>query len=345
MHMGRKYRVAIAGLVHDHIWSVIKPFASHEQVELVGAADPNQPLLEEARQKVGIDALYTDTSEMLDKAKPDIVLVYTDNASAVDVVEEAAERGIHCLVEKPMAATLEQADRMVIASERSKTYLMINWPIAWNPAYQHAIKLAKEGDVGQIWHVRHHSSHEGPRELGCSPYFWEWLYDKKRNGAGALMDYCSYGAVLNSYLLGRPNSVTGVAGRFVKTDIPVDDNAVLVLKYTNAIGMTEASWTQIGYVPYGLLINGSEGALVVGHDKKLLRTDRKNIHGVELDVPPLPVGERNAAEYLIDRIERGEPIEGIGNAKVCRDAQEILEAGVLSAESGTAITLPVFSRR
>lgn len=343
--MGKRYRVAVAGLVHDHIWSVIKSFAQHPQVDLVGAADPNQPLLDQTKESVGIDAHFSDATEMMEQTKPDIVLVYTDNASAVDVVEEAAKRGIHAVVEKPMAATLEQADRMLIASEQHSTYLMINWPIAWNASYRHALKLAKEGDVGHIWHVRHHSSHEGPRELGCSPYFWEWLYDKRRNGAGALMDYCSYGAVLNSYLLGRPNSVTGVAGRFVKTDIAVDDNAVLILKYQNAIGMTEASWTQVGYVPYGLLVNGTEGALIVGHDKKLLRTDRKNIHGVELEVPPVPEGERNPAEYLIGRIESGQPIEGILNARVSRDAQEILEAGVLSAESGTAIPLPVFSQR
>jgi predicted dehydrogenase len=343
--LAKKYRVAVAGLVHDHIWSVLKSFAEHPQVDLVGAADPNPPLLDQVKRQAGIDEHFHDVTEMLDKVKPDIVLVYTDNASGADVVEAAAERGIHAVVEKPMAATLEQADRMLMAAEKHGTYLMINWPIAWNASYRHAFKLAKEGDVGHIWHVRHHSSHEGPREIGCSQYFWEWLYDKRRNGAGALIDYCSYGAVINSYLLGRPNAVTGVAGRFVKTDIAVDDNAVLILKYPHAVGLTEGSWTQVGYVPYGLLINGIEGALVVGHDKRLLRTDRKNIHGVELDVPPVPDGERNPAEYLIGRIEKGQPVEGILNARVSRDAQEILEAGVISAETGTAVTLPVFSRR
>lgn len=343
--MARRYRVAVAGLIHDHVWSVLRTFIEHESVDFVGAADANAPLLEKVKETTGVDSVFSDTSEMMEQVKPDIVLVYTDNASAVDVVVAAAERGIHALVEKPMAATLDQADRMVIASEHHGTYLMINWPITWNAAYQHALKLAQEGDIGELWHVRHHSSHEGPRELGCSPYFWEWLYDKQRNGAGALMDYCSYGAVLCSYLLGRPGSVSGIAGRFVKKDIPVDDNAVLLLKYENAIGMTEASWTQVGYVPYGLVINGTEGALTVAHDKRLIRSDRESIHGIPIDVPELPVGERNPAEYMISRIDQGLPIEGISNARVCRDAQEILEAGVLSAESGSAASLPLFSRR
>lgn len=343
--MSRKYRVAVAGLVHDHIWTVMKSFAEHDRVELVGFADANPPLLEKAKEAFACEALFPSAFELLEKTKPDIVLVYTDNASAVDVVEQAAELGIHALVEKPMAATLEQAERMLMASEKNGTYLMINWPIAWEPAYREALRLAKSGDIGQIWHVRHHSSHEGPREIGCSPYFWEWLYDKRRNGAGVLMDYCCYGAVLNSYLLGLPNTVTGVAGRFVKKDITVDDNAVLILKYPNAIGMTEASWTQVGYLPYGLVINGTEGALVVGRDKRLLRADRKEILGIELDVPQLPEAEQNPAAYLISRIESGRPVEGILNARVCRDAQEILEAGILSAETGTAVSLPVFSRR
>lgn len=343
--MSKRYRVAVAGLVHDHVWSVLKAFADHEAVELVAAADANPPLLAAVRERFGITAHFANAAEMMEKASPDIVLVYTDNAAAVDVVEEAARRGIHAVVEKPMAATLEQAERMLSAAERHGIYLMINWPIAWHPAYRHAIRLAQDGAVGDLWHVRHHSAHQGPREIGCSPYFYGWLYDKRRNGAGALMDYCCYGAVLCSLLLGRPGSVAAVAGRFVKKDIPVDDNAVLLMKYPHAIGMAEASWTQVGYVPYGLLINGTQGALSVGHDKRLILADASHPGGREVEVPALPESERNPAAYLLSRIEAGLPVEGLCSPHVCRDAQEILEAGVIAAETGTSVPLPVFSRR
>lgn len=338
-----RFRVGVVGLVHDHIWDVLPHFARHPEVSLVGAADVNPPLLDKAKEEVGIDAHFSSAEELFDKAKPDIVLIYTDSATSADVVCEAAARGIHSVVEKPMTSTLERAERALVAAEQAGTYLMVNWPYAWNASYQHALALARAGDIGDLWHVRHHSSHAGPRELGVSPYFAEWLYEKDLGG-GALMDYCCYGANFASYLLGRPGSVTGVAGRFVKRDIWVDDNAILILKYERALCMAEASWTQVDRIPYGLIINGTEGSLSVSPAHGFLRADAKNRDGVPVEAPPLPEGSRNPAEFLISRIKAEKPIDGLCDPYVNRDTQEILEAGMISAQSGTAVTLPVFSR-
>lgn len=338
-----RFRVGVIGLVHDHIWDVLPHFAEHPQVTLVGVADSNQPLLDKAKEKIGIDAHFTSADELFEKAKPDIVLIYTDTASSAEFAFQAAQRGIHAMLEKPFTATLQQADRILIEAQKAGTHLMINWPNAWNPNYHHALRLAQSGDIGQIWHVRHHSSHQGPREMGVSEYFAQWLYDRDLGG-GALMDYCCYGANICSYLLGRPGSVTGVAGRFVKQDIPVDDNAVLVLKYDTALCMAEASWTQPDRIPYGLIINGTEGSLSVASSQGLLRADGKNREGVPVEAPPLPPGERNPAEFLVSRITSDRPIDGLCDPRINRDTQEILEAGMISAQSGTSVTLPMFSR-
>ena len=56
---------------------------------------------------------------------------------------------------------------------------------------------------------------------------------------------------------------------------------------------------------------------------------------------PLPEGRRNAAEYFVHCLETGESIEGLCSPKVSRDAQEILEAGLVSADSGQVVNLPM----
>ncbi|HHW11247.1 MAG TPA: Gfo/Idh/MocA family oxidoreductase [Firmicutes bacterium] len=338
-----KIRIGVAGLIHDHIWHVASGFLTDPRCEVVAVADINPSLQKKALQDWSVSHIFDSYEEMMDKISPDAVLVYTDNASAADIVEYAAERGIHALVEKPMAATLEQADRMLIAAKKHGITLMVNWPTAWSRAHQAALEIAKRGDIGDIYKVRYRAAHQGPKEIGCSPFFYEWLYDKKRNGAGALMDYCCYGADYAAYLMGRPNAVVSVAGRFIKDYITVDDNAVIVAKYPHGLAICEASWTQYGF-GYELMINGSAGS-VRSDGKRVYIADERQKEECEISAPELPIERSSAAAYFLTCLIEHRPIEGLCNAVVSRNAQEILEAGILSAESGTAISLPVVSRR
>src|SRR5439155_298014 len=81
--------------------------------------------------------------------------------------------------------------------------------------------------VGEPVQLSHRGGHAGPREYGCSPQFCEWLYDPTRNGGGALVDYCGYGAILCRTVLGRPDAVTAVARHLRKEGLPAEDNAVV----------------------------------------------------------------------------------------------------------------------
>src|SRR5262249_908706 len=151
----------------------------------------------------------------------------------------------------------------------------------------------------------------------------------------ALMDYCCYGADLAARLLGLPQSVTGMRGYF--GDEPAyaasDDNAIIIAKYAHAFGVCEASWTQpVGYAGTNPVIYGSDGSVGLYHGKVLIQRPGKE---EEVVTPPaLQAPRRNGPEYLIHCLETGSPIEGFCNAKVSRDAQEILEAGLRSADSG-----------
>jgi len=116
--MAKKYRVGVIGLVHDHIWNLIKGFQVLSNVEVVAAADVNPPLLKKISKEHGVKKTYTSYRQLLDKEEINIVLTGVENSRGADVVEAAAKKGIHVMLEKPMAATLAQADRMVAAAKK-----------------------------------------------------------------------------------------------------------------------------------------------------------------------------------------------------------------------------------
>jgi predicted dehydrogenase len=341
--MARTFRIGVLGLTHDHVWGNLRDLRETGSGELVAAADRNLPLLEKVRHEHGCTT-YPDYEALLSREHLDAVYVFSDNASAVELTERAAAKGLHVLVEKPMAADLAGADLMLAAARRAGVRLMINWPFAWWPQMQQALRMALAGDIGTLWQVRYRASHNGPRQLGCSEYFCDWLYDPQRNGAGALMDYCCYGAALARCLLGMPSRVTGVAGRLCKEDISVEDNAVLLLSYARALAVSEASWSQVGDLgSYVTWIYGSAGTLLV-QPKKVGRLSLATAdcpEGRDVEVPQPAPELRSASANFLHGIETGQPFFCLTQDRVGRDVQEILEAGLTAAAMGKEMSLPL----
>jgi predicted dehydrogenase len=340
--MAGALRIGVLGLTHDHVWSNTRELVAAGG-QLIGVADPHSALVEQATREFGCTG-YLDYATLLEEQQLDAVYIFGDNAGGVEAAEMAAARHLHMMVEKPMAATLEGADRMLAAARRNGVRLMVNWPFAWWPQLQHAIALARQGEIGELWQVKYRSAHEGPRELGCSEYFCEWLYDRERNGAGAYMDYCCYGTALARLLLGVPSRVVGVSGRLVKEDIVVDDNGIVVMSYPHAMAIAEGSWTQIGHLTaYVATFYGTRGILYIepGRAGRLLLATAEQPEGIAVSVPEPTPAMRTASANFLHGVTSGEPFFPLCQDRVARDAQEILEAGLLSAESGSEVSLPL----
>lgn len=338
--MARTYRVGIASLVHDHVWDELKHWRALPKIELIAASDSNAPLRERVRREHDLPRVYESWREMLAKETIDIVLAASENSTAVEIVEACAEKGIHVVSEKPMAANLAQAKRMLEAAAEAKTELVINWPIAWRPEIQEWERRIAAGEIGSVFHLSYRAAHNGPKEIGCSRYFYDWLYDAEKNGAGAFMDYCCYGANFCARFLGLPIQVTALRGTLIK-DYPVpDDNAVILMKYPHALGLAEASWTQpVPVSGPNPVAYGTNGSLAVSGNAVVLQ--RPGREPAVLEPKPLETPRRSAPEYLIHCLETKQPVEGLCSAKVGRDAQEILEAGLRSSNSGCTQSLPL----
>ncbi|MCA9178901.1 MAG: Gfo/Idh/MocA family oxidoreductase, partial [Planctomycetales bacterium] len=207
--MSRPIRTAIIGLTHDHVWDHLPQLAASAGVDLVGAAEPRADVRERFQREYRLPASES-YDEVLSDESLEAVWVFADNRGGAELAAEALRRNLHVVIEKPMADSLANADRMLAAAISQRKRLIVNWPFAWWPQLQVALQMAASGALGPIWQVRYRAAHAGPRELGCSEAFCDWLFDPWRNGqGGAMMDYCCYGALLAAIVLGSPSRVTG----------------------------------------------------------------------------------------------------------------------------------------
>ena len=326
------HRIITLGLHHDHVWSNLEELAATGRAELAGAADADAELLAKYRDRFPGETTES-YDELLSRDGLTAAYVFGSNKLSEDLVVKACEHGLHCLVEKPMAATLAGAERMHAAARASGVRLMVNWPFAWWPQLRHGIYMAQVGELGKLWQVRYRAAHQGPVELGCSRQFCEWLYDAELNGAGALMDYCCYGAVLAEVLLGQPESVSGLRVRTgLKPDLALEDNAVLLLKYPHAFATTEVSWTQIGHLTsYSATIYGNKGTIQIepGHDGRILHATAEHPDGIALHVAAQPDHLRNASTHFLAAIDDpAMEIHPLCDAGHGLNAQRILEEGI-----------------
>lgn len=339
--MSEPIHIGVLGLHHDHIWDNLKELAPLANGKLVAAADPNEPLREQVKGEYGCN-VYDDYQTLLEHDQIDAVYVYASNREGAELAVEAANRGKHVMVEKPMAADLAGAQAMLDAAETNNVRLMINWPFAWWSQMQHAIRIAQAGEIGRLWQVKYRAAHQGPVEMGCTKFFSDWLFNDHLNGGGALMDYCCYGSVLSRVLLGQPDSVIGLEANLCKKDLPVEDNAMLVLRYPAAMATSEASWTQIGKLSsYLTTIYGEEGTLLIEprEGAKLFKATHDQEQGVEVEVPEAAPELKSASAHFLWAIETGGDLNPLCDPNNCRDAQEILERGRTAAKEKREVSL------
>src|SRR5207249_4291939 len=223
---------------------------------------------ERATQQWGLQRAYEDHAAMLEREELDALLVCGDNAGKAEIAEAAARRGIHVYQDKPMAATLAQADRILRAVESSGITLMVAYHSAFSPTYDRVKQLLGAGAIGSLYLARGVTGHAGPAEIGCSRYFCEWLFDKERNGGGTFIDEACY--LVDGFVdyLGAVTEVSAFTAQMGHRDyLPADveDNSVAILRFANgALGVIDAKWGQVGPAPVRTSFHGTRGTLTNG---------------------------------------------------------------------------------
>ena len=257
-------KLGVVGLSHGHVgWILGREDLG--AIKMVGIVETDTVLTKRLSQHFGfpLEMVYSTIEEMISKTQPDAVAAFGTIYSHLKVVQTCAAKGIHVMVEKPLAVSLEHAKEMELLARKHSIHLLTNYETSWYPTNEEAKKLLDNGTVGELRKVIVRDGHKGPKKIGVNKEFLDWLTDPILNGGGAITDFGCYGANLMTWLLNgeKPKTVTAVTQQLQAENNPkVDDDATIILTYKSSMAILEPSWNW----PIGrkdMEIYGTKGAI------------------------------------------------------------------------------------
>tara|TARA_R110000868_G_scaffold98706_5_gene271835 strand:- start:47889 stop:48974 length:1086 start_codon:yes stop_codon:yes gene_type:complete len=333
-------KVAVVGLSHDHAHGIMHEF-KNKKVIILGIVETDIALVKRYQNSYAIPSslFYNDLEEMLKEIKPDAVLAFNPISEHVDVARICLPLKIPVMVEKPLATTLKDAQEMAKLSRDNHTLLLTNYETTWYGSNQTLKNEVSKSDFGTIKKMIAKDGHNGPKEIGCSKEFLNWLTDPEKNGGGAIVDFGCYGANLMTWLQDgeKPIAVTAITRNFKPNVYPkVDDDATIILEYKKATGIIEASWDW-SYSIKDFQVYGENKSYYAANGNTLV--ENKNT----VDVKNIKVTNRYYNNYIVylkdiidGKIAGKNDLSSLENNLI---VVEILEAAKKSARTGKRIKL------
>jgi len=211
--MGTTYRAAVIGLgrmgstFDDEMKmgsTLLVPYCHtpayvhSPRTELVAGADPHAEQRSIYAERWGVEGhVYADYREMLEAEKPEVVSVATTARLRAQIVEDVAASGARAIwAEKPLALSLEEADRMLAACKRHSVKMAVNCARRYHPVFQRARELIEAGAIGEVLQITAYSqctiSHNGSHAIDTMRYLAgghvEWVFGEMESSAAADAD-------------------------------------------------------------------------------------------------------------------------------------------------------------
>ncbi len=354
-------RIKVAGINFDHfhMGDLLRMAAEHPQVELVGICDDQPERMNDAIEAFGIarDRVHTNPDALFQATEVDLVILCPAASKHGDWVERVAPFGCDLLVEKPFAASLAEADRMIAACRSAEVRLAINWPLAWVASHRMAKRLIDDGQVGQCIEVHYYGGNRGPlwhvadkvertAEQVEKEKPHSWFY-KQSHGGGSLLDYLGYGTTLGTWYMDgrRPIEVTAMVDH--PAGLEVDEHSVVVARYETGLSKFETRWgtftdpwTHQPQPKCGFVLVGSEGTISsYDYDTSMRIQTRECPEGKWIEPEPLAPPLQNPIQYMVDVIQKDSQIEGPLSIDISRIGQQIVDSAVLSAQQKRTVFL------
>jgi predicted dehydrogenase len=313
-------------------------------VKFVGFAETVPELVAQAK-KTGVpdNLIFSDYKKMIEETKPDMVWAFTETYRHLEVVRFCAPRGIHVIVEKPLAATYKEALEIQKLARKHNVHVLANYSSTWQ-ASNYAVKAAVDsGAIGPVYRLRAVVGHGGPGDPKTSS-FVAWLADPVKNGGGALVDFGCYSMLWSLWMRGMPESVyTSVLHLKPQIYPKVEDNATIIMNYRDGVSIFEGSWDLPPRPPSGNEIFGLKGSIVMGRTIEMRRAGGRGgqQQPEAVKVEPLPPERSNAIAYMVNRLTTKQPLEGMAALDINVQVQEVLEAAKMSVKTGRAVRLPL----
>lgn len=319
-----------------------------EEAEVTAVASPTPGHARALADRYGIRDAYTGYREMLRDPDIEMVTIAAPNRLHAEITVACAEAGKHVVCEKPLAMTLEEAERMVDACRRRGVLLMYAEELLFTPKYVKAKEMAGQGAFGRVYLVKQSEKHFGPHSA--------WFWDVNQSGGGVFMDMGCHGVCFCWWFLGRPaiRSVYCQMGTHVHADkTEGEDDSLCILEFAGgAVGLVENSWARRGGMDDRVEVFGEGGCTYANlHMGNALPTYSEYGYGYAVEKAPATVGW---SYPVFDELwNYGFPQEMRHFARCVRGKEtpvctgedglavmEVLYAGYASAGAGRKIELP-----
>jgi glucose-fructose oxidoreductase len=343
---------------HMHMGDLLRQVHEHPGAEIAGIcdADPARMAAAVASFALPPERVFTDVAACMALA-PDLVILCPATADHARTVEMVAPYGRPILVEKPFAANLADADRMIAACAAHGARLAINWPLAWYPPHVTTKRMIADGVIGEVREVHFYDGNRGPlyhladkvevteaevaRQKPAS-----WWY-RAAAGGGSLLDYMGYGATLATWFLDGEAPLDVTCTTWAGPGLEVDEHAIAVLRYARGLSKMETRWgtfsdpwTRQPQPKCGFVVVGSEGTLSSYdfEDHVTLQTRaRPEAHAVPND--PVAAPDRGPVEHVLHAFATGGKLRGPLDPAIARVGQRIVDTAFASAKAGRVLPL------
>lgn len=354
--------IALLSFAHGHQRGWANAFKADERVRVVCAWDDDEARGREAAQRLGIP-FVADLASVLARDDVTAVTICSTNNTHADLAVAAARAGKHVMMQKPMATTLADCDRIVQAVEAAGVLYYQSHNLRFDPVHQEIKRLVDAGEIGKVAIARRRHSHAFAM---LSPSVLEWMSDPVLGGGGAFMDEGAHVALWFLWMFGAPESVTGVVSSSITAQqTGIEDNGVLLYRYADGmIGVHQSSWTELASTST-IELSGERGVIVANG------TDISSFRSRPPDESPLRVWKHNPSGPAGDPAKGGAPtgewhypavqlapsrlagtprafvelLVGGGpspaDARTARTAVEMVLGGYRASREGRAVQLPL----
>ena len=223
--------------------------------EIAAVASPTEQNVRAFAEHNRIDAWMTDYQRLLERDEIDLVVLGLPNDLHCEVTLAAAAAGKHVVVEKPMATSLADCDRMIKACHQAGVKLMYAEELCFAPKYVRLKQLVDEGAVGDVFLIKQSEKHDGPHA--------DWFWNSSRSGGGVMLDMGCHGIEFARWILGKPRMKSVYCD--LKTNIHAektrgDDTSLLIIDFENgATAYIEEAWSKLGGMDDRAEVHGTGG--------------------------------------------------------------------------------------
>lgn len=259
----RVVKVGLIGLRHLHPRAYMGSFRAAGGFQVVAAAESDRGVLDRFAAEFGLRG-YRDWRSLVDSEQLDLAAIFLPHADCPEAAAACAERGIHVMVEKPMAAS-SAALREAIAAAR-KAGVVLTAPYVWrcHPVTRQMRQFREQGILGRVVGC------EGRCAAGRVHRYIEggaaWMLERRLSGGGPMHNLGVHWIDLFRWLLG--DEVVAVTGKNVRVNerYDIEDNSFALLEFSRGtVAVLDISYTVPDAYPNGrdlyLGLRGTSGVL------------------------------------------------------------------------------------